>query len=116
MDVSISRWFDAHFPPLAIYYGGRDFLVATEPLLERIKEHEPNVKLVRVQKLDESEVRFANTSDGFFSFLRYYELCSALITDVESSTSIVISTLQVSFPSSFFNLSLQPCTHFKNLC
>ena len=57
MDQSIPEWFDENFPPLAIYHGGRDFLVASEPLLERIKEHEPTVKLIRVQGLAESEVR-----------------------------------------------------------
>lgn len=57
MDQSIPQWYDENFPPLAIYHGGRDFLVATDPLLERIEKHEPTVKLVRVQGLAESEVR-----------------------------------------------------------
>ncbi|KAH8115772.1 alpha/beta-hydrolase [Phellopilus nigrolimitatus] len=49
------RWFDDNFPPLAIYHGGRDFLVSTEPLLERIEKQEKSVNLIRVQKLDECE-------------------------------------------------------------
>lgn len=56
MDDSLPQWFDADFPPLAIYYGGRDYLVATEPLLERMREKESLVRVVRVTKLDESEV------------------------------------------------------------
>lgn len=56
MDESLPSWFDEDFPPLAIYYGGRDYLVATEPLLERLRECEKYVKLVRVQKLAVSEV------------------------------------------------------------
>ena len=56
MNTAVPRWFDEHFPPLAIYHGGRDYLVATEPLLERIEQNEKNVNLIRVQKLEASEV------------------------------------------------------------
>lgn len=55
LDDSLDRWFDADFPPLSIYYGGRDFLVLTEPLLERIQTKEKTVKLIRAEKLDLSE-------------------------------------------------------------
>lgn len=56
MDVTLPRWFDASFPPLSIFYGGRDFLVLVDPLLERIRKHEPYVDLIRVEKIDASEV------------------------------------------------------------
>ena len=56
MDDSLPKWFDEHFPPLAIYHGGRDYLVATEPFLERIRTYEDTVKLVRVCELVDSEV------------------------------------------------------------
>ena len=58
MDTDVPQWFDEDFPPLSIFYGGKDYLVLTEPLLERIKERETNVQLIRVERLDESEVRF----------------------------------------------------------
>lgn len=56
MNVDIPRWFDERFPSLAIYHGGRDCLVATEPFLARLEEREKNVKVIRVQKLEDSEV------------------------------------------------------------
>lgn len=55
MDVNMPTWWDEHFPPLSIYYGGRDYLVLTEPLLERIEKQEKTVKVVRVKKLEEAE-------------------------------------------------------------
>lgn len=66
MDQSVPQWYDENFPPLAIYHGGRDFLVATDPLLERIKKHEPTVKLLRVQSLAESEVRALSDNSYFY--------------------------------------------------
>lgn len=57
LDDTLDRWFDARFPPLSIYYGGRDYLVLTEPLLDRIKDKEKHVELIKVTKLDLSEVR-----------------------------------------------------------
>jgi lysosomal acid lipase/cholesteryl ester hydrolase len=56
MDVTLTRWFDARFPPLSIFYGGRDFLVLVDPLLERIRKQEQHVNLIRVEKIDVSEV------------------------------------------------------------
>lgn len=56
LDDSLDRWFDDRFPPLSIYYGGRDYLVLTEPLLERLEKKEKDVKVLRVEKLDVSEV------------------------------------------------------------
>ena len=55
-DVGLDKWFDDRFPPLSIYYGGRDYLVLTEPLLDRLAEKEKEVKVIRVKKLDLSEV------------------------------------------------------------
>ncbi|KAK8844816.1 hypothetical protein IAR55_006666 [Kwoniella newhampshirensis] len=55
LDDSLDRWFDDRFPPLSIYYGGRDFLVLTEPLLERLEKKETDVKVIKVSKLDLSE-------------------------------------------------------------
>lgn len=59
MDVNVPQWFDENFPPLSIFYGGKDYLVLTEPLLERIEEKEKTVKLIRVERLDKSEVSFS---------------------------------------------------------
>jgi lysosomal acid lipase/cholesteryl ester hydrolase len=57
MDVNVPQWFDPdRFPPLSIFYGGRDYLVLTEPLLERIREKEKGVKVIRVERLGMSEV------------------------------------------------------------
>lgn len=55
LDDTLDRWFDERFPPLSIYYGGKDYLVLTEPLLERLERKE-NVHPIRVEKLDELEV------------------------------------------------------------
>jgi hypothetical protein len=52
MDTSLPQWFDsAQFPPLAIYYGGEDYLVDAESLLERLKEKE-QVRLIRSVRLE----------------------------------------------------------------
>lgn len=55
LDDSLERWYDARFPPLSIYYGGCDYLVLTEPLLERLEQKEKDVRVVKVTKLDKSE-------------------------------------------------------------
>lgn len=52
MDVSIPQWFDPNvFPPLAIYYGGEDYLVDADRLLERLREKE-SVNLIKTVKLE----------------------------------------------------------------
>lgn len=61
LDDSLERWFDARFPPLSIYYGGRDYLVLTEPLLERLERKEKDVEVIQVTKLEESEVSVFRT-------------------------------------------------------
>jgi lysosomal acid lipase/cholesteryl ester hydrolase len=41
MDNSSPQWFNpTQFPPLAIYYGEKDYLVDAESLLERMSEKE----------------------------------------------------------------------------
>jgi len=48
-------WFDERFPPLSIYYGGRDYLVLADPLFERLKEKEKAVKVIRTKLIEDSE-------------------------------------------------------------
>jgi len=55
MDPLVPEWFTPEFPPLAIYYGGRDYLVDTTTLLERLKTREPSVKVVRTRCLELAE-------------------------------------------------------------
>jgi len=55
LDTSMSQWFDSRFPPLAMYYGGRDSLIDTESLLQRLKSNEPEVKVIRSMKVDKAE-------------------------------------------------------------
>lgn len=45
-------WFPASFPPLAIFYGLEDTLVLGRPLVERIRNNEPNVELAHVSAID----------------------------------------------------------------
>jgi len=66
MDTTLRRWFDERFPPLSLFYGGRDFLILADPLLERIRECEPHVQLIRTEKIEASEV------SAFF--VHYHEL------------------------------------------
>jgi len=56
MDPNIPQWWDKRFPPLSIYSGGVDFLVLTEPLLERIRVQEQDVRLLRHKRQEEAEV------------------------------------------------------------
>ncbi|ORY70769.1 Alpha/Beta hydrolase protein [Leucosporidium creatinivorum] len=48
-------WFPASFPPCAIVYGTLDTLVLGKPLVERIRQHEPNVNLVKVVSIEGGE-------------------------------------------------------------
>lgn len=45
-------WFPASMPPLAIFYGTLDTLVLGKPLVERIRSHEPSVRLVKAVALE----------------------------------------------------------------
>jgi len=55
LNEQVERWYDERFPPLALYHGGKDYLVLCDRLLERLKTHEPDVQVVRVHKLEEGE-------------------------------------------------------------
>lgn len=56
-DTSITNepWFPASFPPLAVYYGTMDYLVLGKPLVERMRNHEPNVRLLKAVALENYE-------------------------------------------------------------
>jgi len=45
-------WFPPSMPPIAIFYGTLDTLVLGKPLVERIRAHEPHVRLVKVVALE----------------------------------------------------------------
>ncbi|KAJ9476214.1 Sterol esterase 2 [Pseudozyma hubeiensis] len=55
LDPSLDQWWDENFPPLSIFSGGMDFLVLTDPLIERIEQKEKNVELLRFKRQDEAE-------------------------------------------------------------
>ncbi|KAK0546871.1 hypothetical protein OC846_005082 [Tilletia horrida] len=55
MDPNAPRWYDDRFPPLAIYSGGMDFLVLTDPLIKRMQEQESDVRLIRWKRQEEAE-------------------------------------------------------------
>jgi lysosomal acid lipase/cholesteryl ester hydrolase len=55
MDVDLPRWWDERFPPLSLYYGGRDYLVLADPLLERLATKEKHIKLIRAEKIPLAE-------------------------------------------------------------
>lgn len=48
-------WWTEEFPPLSIFSGGMDFLVLTQPVIDRIKSHEPHIRLVRWKRQPEAE-------------------------------------------------------------
>ncbi|EST06775.1 AB-hydrolase lipase [Kalmanozyma brasiliensis GHG001] len=55
LDPTLDKWWDENFPPLSIFSGGMDFLVLTDPLIERLEEREKDVKLLRFKRQDEAE-------------------------------------------------------------
>jgi len=57
MDEGIPRWWSekGNFPPLSLWSGGRDSLVCADKLVERIKEREKGVRVLRVEKIEDSE-------------------------------------------------------------
>ncbi|GAA5922259.1 hypothetical protein JCM1841_001385 [Sporobolomyces salmonicolor] len=80
LDPAASKWFDKRFPPLSIHHGGKDYLVLTEPLLERLKTHETDVDVIRVQKMDDGE------HCDFFWHIDAVELCfHSFIEDIEKT-------------------------------
>lgn len=52
---SATPWWDERFPPLSIFSGGMDFLVLTDPLVERLETVERHVRVLRFQRQDEAE-------------------------------------------------------------
>lgn len=92
MDIAVTRWFDENFPPLAIYHGGCDLLVATKPLLSRIDTQEPHVKVIRVEKLEKSEVSHRLLSDHPFAvYLYQYRRSSIVISILRVSSLLPVS-------------------------
>ncbi|SPO31699.1 related to YEH1 - steryl ester hydrolase [Ustilago trichophora] len=55
LDPTLEQWWDENFPPLSIFSGGMDFLVLTDPLIERLERKEKCVKLLRFKRQDEAE-------------------------------------------------------------
>jgi lysosomal acid lipase/cholesteryl ester hydrolase len=53
--ITTEPWFPRSFPPLAIFYGTLDTLVLGKPLVERIRAHEPNVRLLKVVAMENAE-------------------------------------------------------------
>jgi len=86
MDVTVPQWFDPdRFPPLSIFYGGRDYLVLTEPLLERIREKEKGVTVIRVERLAMSE------HCDFYWAADAVEWCyEAIVEDIERTRTDII--------------------------
>ncbi|KAG8889078.1 Mannose-6-phosphate isomerase [Tulasnella sp. 332] len=54
LDTTLPRWFDSGCPPLAIYWGGKDTLIDTDALVERLKT-EPDVTVIRTVKQEQAE-------------------------------------------------------------
>ncbi|BGO98691.1 Alpha/Beta hydrolase fold [Rhodotorula toruloides] len=78
LDTNADKWFDKRFPPLAIHHGGKDYLVLTEPLLERLEKQETDVQVIRVQKMDDGE------HCDFFWHIDAVELCfHSFLEDIE---------------------------------
>lgn len=89
LDDSLDQWFDINFPPLSIFYGGKDHLVLCDPLLERIEKKEKHVKLIRAENLEPSEV----SQNGFRpKFGAFSCSCGSTFADIEYENSIAIST------------------------
>lgn len=56
LDQSSEKWWDGKtFPPLSIFSGGMDFLVLTEPLLDRLENEESDIRLLRYKRQEEAE-------------------------------------------------------------
>lgn len=55
LDPAAERWWDSRFPPLSIYSGGMDFLVLTDPLIDRLERVETDVQVLRFKRQEEAE-------------------------------------------------------------
>ncbi|PWN48487.1 alpha/beta-hydrolase [Violaceomyces palustris] len=80
LDPQAEKWWQDSFPPLSIYYGGMDFLVLTEPLLERLRDKEPQVRLLRAKRQDEAE-----HCDHFWAAQAVEWCFNDLLEDIEST-------------------------------
>lgn len=52
---STNPWWDERFPPLSIFSGGMDFLVLTDPLIDRLENIETEVPVLRWKRQEEAE-------------------------------------------------------------
>ncbi|EPQ25636.1 uncharacterized protein PFL1_06773 [Pseudozyma flocculosa PF-1] len=56
LDPKAETWWNTGcFPPLSIFSGGMDFLVLTDPLMDRLEKKEKGVRLKRFKRQDEAE-------------------------------------------------------------
>ncbi|KAN0062337.1 hypothetical protein ACQY0O_005219 [Thecaphora frezii] len=56
LDPSAETWWNTGcFPPLSLFSGGMDFLVLTDPLMQRLEERETQVQVRRFQRREEAE-------------------------------------------------------------
>lgn len=55
LDPNAAQWWDSRFPPLSIYSGGMDFLVLTDPLIDRLERVETDVRVLRFKRQEEAE-------------------------------------------------------------
>ncbi|CEQ40754.1 SPOSA6832_02403 [Sporobolomyces salmonicolor] len=55
-------WFPPSFPPLALFYGTLDTLVLGKPLVERIRSHEPHVRMLKAVALENYDPLWAYTA------------------------------------------------------
>lgn len=55
LDPKAPKWWDSNFPPLSIFSGGMDFLVLTDPLIERLETIETDVRVLRWKRQEEAE-------------------------------------------------------------
>jgi hypothetical protein len=102
LDDTLDRWFDNRFPPLSIYHGGRDYLVLAEPLIERMKTKEKDVNVIKVTKLDLSEVCPSSFCSSIipprpFHYINHippFSLCSLALRARSLTSSTAISTGQ----------------------
>jgi hypothetical protein len=61
MNEDLTRWWSegGSFPPLSLWSGGRDWMVCVDKLVERIREKEKGVRLLRVEEIKCAEVNGA---------------------------------------------------------
>lgn len=104
--LTLSRWVWFGFG----LQGGRDFLVLTEPLLDRLAEKETEVKVIRVKKLDLSEVGSSRPSLSFLPFLPFFLPTDSppIPSSLHPYPSIEIALRLVRTPSILLLYSLLP--------